>query len=1044
MSLLIQLLRRPVYVVALWLIIGTLGLRSYVLMPVDLFPDTVPPQIVVMTVVRGAAAEDVNRQVSSLIDRELKGLTGLSRVTATSRDEISSVNAEFAYERDIGAAMNDVINAVTRIKGQFPVGSQEPQIFRITDANRPLMTLSVTPKPGSGLDLKSVRLLAENDLKEELLALPGVGKVDVFGANQAEVLIRLDHDKLRRYSLSPESVLSALGAGNLSLPGGYQQSGGRESLVKTLQEARTPAELAALPVRVRGGGVLTIGDVASISLAAQEPRSFYHGNASPAIALNVLKPEGGNSLTGILAVKKRIPHFEGMYPGLLFAVTTDQQPIIDINIAGMKDALQSAILLTMLIVFLFLVDLKSSLIIGISIPMSFLSAFAYLYYTPFTINMVTLSGLIISVGMVVDASIVVVENVERHISAGGTVEEGVVRGTREVAFSILGGMLTTIVVLIPIMFVGGYPQQVLRPLTMTITATLAGSFLAAVTIVPLLLKRLFRSGSAQPAPGSLRGRLLGFVDSILGMIAEFYLVLLRLVLKAPLVTLTLMLAALVATAGISLPLVGRELMPRMDTGMITVRVDLPPSMPHAEAETVISTFESIMRAEPHVLAISSVAGAEPGQVSFGAGGLLLQQAEMQVRLTTRDRRNTTIWEIMNGWRSRFAKIPGPTAFSVTEFGATPMSTTRAPLDVQITGRDPKNLAALAETTRSALMGIPGLRDVRTSWSITKPETHFTPDPGIAMRYGLTARAIGEMLGVTFTGRIPTRLKMTGYLDLPVRIDIGRAGNRWEWAIGDLVLPLPVGDLFLSTLGVARAAQAPTMLTRENLRQSIDILAANDGRPLSSVAADVQTVLDGIDKPAGYDVRLIGTMSDMADTGRRLGGALGIGLVFLYIVLWVLFENWWRPFLVMVSIPLSLIGALWGLVFFAKPMCMPAMMGLILLGGTIVNNAIILIDFIDQARAGGISRREALFEAVRIRLRPILITTGSTVLGLLPLVLEQAVGLERMSPLGIVAAFGLTFGTFLTLVLIPALYDRMSGWEDALAASSQSPAQKLAS
>ncbi len=1029
MTLISQLLKRPVYVIALWLIIGTLGLRSYFLMPIDLFPDTVPPQIVVMTVVRGASAEDVNRQVSSLVDRELKGLTGLNRVTATSRDEISSVNAEFVYERNIGDAMNDVINAVTRIKGQFPAGAQEPQIFRVTDANRPLLTLAVTPKTGSGLDLKAVRLLAENDLKEELLALPGVGKVDVFGANQAEVLIRLDHDRLRRYGITPEAVLSALGAGNLSLPGGYQQSGGRESLVKTLQEARTPDELAALPVRVRGGGVLTVGDVASISLARQEPRSFYHGNASPAIALNVLKPEGGNSLTGILAVKKHLPTLGELFPGLSFAVTTDQQPIIDVNVAGMKDALNSAVLLTMLIVFLVLVEVKSSIIIGISIPLSFLSAFAFLYYTPFTVNMVTLSGLIIAVGMVVDASIVVVENVERHVRKSEEVETGVVRGTQEVVFSILGGMLTTVVVLIPIMFVGGYPQQVLRPLTMTITATLVGSFLAAVTIVPVLLKRLFWNGAARPPAGGWQQRTMQFMETLLGAVAEWYLALLRLALKAPLTTFLLSLLLLVGTARLTLPLVGRELMPRMDTGMITVRVDLPPAMPRAEAETVIGAFESVMREEPQVISLSTVAGAEPGQISFGAGGLLLQQAEIQVRLTTRDRRSTTIWEIMNRWRGRFAKIPGPTAFSVTEFGATPMSTTRAPIDVQITGRDPRILERLADAVRSELMAVSGLRDLRVQWSMSKPETHFTPEADISMRYGLTARAIGDMLGMTFTGRIPTRLKMSGYLDLPVRVDIGRGGSRWESPIGDLVLPLASGELFLSTLGRGEKTTAPTMLTRENLRQSIDILAVNDGRPLSNVAADVRKRLDGITPPAGYEIRLAGTMSDMNDTGKRLAGALGIGLVFLYIVLWVLFESWWRPLLVMGSIPLSLIGALWGLAFFAKPMCMPAMMGLILLGGTIVNNAIILIDFIDQAGAYGVNRRDALFDAVRLRLRPILITTGSTVLGLLPLVFEQAVGLERMSPLGIVAAFGLVFGTLLTLVLIPALYDRIAGWEE---------------
>jgi multidrug efflux pump subunit AcrB len=1030
MSVVGGLLRRPTAILAGWLIVGVLGVRAFLTMPIDLFPDTVPPQIVVMTVVRGASAEEVNRLVSSLIDREIKGITGLTRVTATSRDEISSVNAQFDYDRDIGLAMNDVINAVNRIKGQFPAGAQEPQFFRVTDASRPVLTLAVMPRPGSGLDLPAVRLLADNDLREELLALPGVGRVDVFGAHQPEVLVRLDHERLRRYDLTPEAVLAAIGANNLSLPGGYWVNQGRESLVKTVQEARQPADLAALPLRIRQGGIVTVGDVASISLRPAEPRSFYHGNGSPAIALNVLKPEGGYAMAALQAVKEALPRLERRFPGLAFAVTTDQQPIIDRNVAGMKGALVSAVWLTMLVVFVLLLEARTSLVIGLSIPLSFLSAFAFLWFTPFTLNMVTLSGLIIAVGMVVDASIVVAENVFRHLQTDGSTPELVRRGTEEVVFSILGGMLTTVVVMIPIMFVGGYAQQILRPLTMTIAATLIGSFVAALTIVPLALGWFF-GGERRPAPsasgasGATGGWLAAAargMDRLLGGVADIYLTLLEGALRVRLLLLVAGFIALAATVRTVIPVVGRELMPRMDTGLLTVKLDLPPAMPLPAVEATVSRFEEVMRRHPELISLSTVVGAEPGQVSFGAGGQLLQQAEIQVRLTTRDQRTATIWEIMDEWRRAFAAIPGPTAVSVTEYGATPMSTTRAPIDVQISGRDPAVLAALAERTLAALRGIPGLGDLRPAWTLTKPETHLRPVADLVARYGLTPRGLGDFLGVTLTGRVPARLKMPGFLDLPIRVDIGHDGRRWAGDLLELVLPHGTGDLFLSAVAGTHPTLAPTALTREDLRQTSDLLGINLGRPLSLVAADVQQVLDGLAVPEGYEIRLTGSMSDIADTGRRLGGALVIGIVFLYIVLWVLFENWWRPWLVMVSIPLSLIGALWGLVFFDKPMCQPAMMGLILLGGTIVNNAIILIDFIDQARREGMPRRAALFQAVRIRLRPILITTASTVLGLLPLVFEQAVGLERMSPLGIVACFGLAFGTVLTLVLIPAWYD----------------------
>lgn len=1042
MNLIKSVIERPAWSIAFWLLVAAIGIFSYNLMPVDLFPDTMPPQIVAMTVVRGASADDVNRRVTTLIDRELKGLDGVVKVVSTSRDEVSSVNAQFDYGTDMSRAMTDVINSVSRVSRNFPAGTQPTQFFRVTDANRPVVTVALKPAPESSLDLKAIRILAENDIKEELLRQPGIGRIDVFGANEPEVLVRMDIEKLRQFGIPPAQVLKAIGAQNTSLPGGYLENGGRESLVKTLHEARTPEQLSVLPVRIQGGGVIRLGDVASVTLGVKTPRSIYHGNGAAAIALNVLKPEGGFAVDGIASIKKHLPELQKRFPEIEFAVTTDQEPIISVNVRGMKDALFSAVWLTMLVVLLLLQNARASAVVGISIPLSFLSAFAFLYFTPFTLNMVTLSGLIIAVGMVVDASIVVVENVYRHFESDVRGVDAVVRGTEEVVFSIWGGMLTTIVVMIPIMFVGGYVQQVLRPLTLTISSTLLGSFIAAVTIVPILLKKFlvdwYKAPEISRNSGDQNGTNVLFkaVNTLLEVLTNVYLSFLRLGLKIRVPLLIAAVLMLAVSARTVLPLVGRELMPRMDTGMVIIKADMPPSMPVDEVERSIDKLENIINSNPHVLNISTVAGSEPGQVSFGAGGQLLQQVEIQVRLTTRDRRKETIWEIMRDWRARFNEIPELLSFSVSEFGATPMATTRAPVDVMISGRDPEILYHLAEKIDERLRKIDGLQDLRFTWAKNKPETHFSPDLMVAGRYQMTPADIGEFLGLTLSGRMPGALKMQGLVDLAVRAEIGLGGKRWRGDVGDLAIPGPDGDLFLGSLGESRQVLQPTLVTRENLNETIDITGLNSIRPLSAVAADVEQVIAGFPIPGGYSVVLSGTMSDMAETGRRLGKVLGLGFIMLYIVLFLLFENWWRPFLVMGAIPLSLIGAFWGLLVFDKPMCMPAMMGIILLGGTIVNNAIILIDFIDNDVVRGVPRHQALENAVRTRFRPILITTMSTILGLIPLVFEQAVGLERMSPLGVVASAGLLLGTVMTMVIIPVLYDLIMSVSEKVSLSTK--------
>ncbi|MFZ2961297.1 MAG: efflux RND transporter permease subunit [Candidatus Ozemobacteraceae bacterium] len=501
--------------------------------------------------------------------------------------------------------------------------------------------------------------------------LPGIGRVDVFGAHEAEVSIRFDHNRLREYDLNPEAILNIIGASNISVPGGYQETPNGETLVRTLSEAVTPQQLAQLPIRVTKGGVLRLADVASVSLSMKTPRSIYHGDGEPAIAMNVLKPEGGNSLQGILALKGYLPQLQKQFPHLEFSFTTDQQPIIDKNFAGMTDSLISAIWLTMLIVFVMLLEWRTAFIIGISIPLSFLTTLAFLFFSGYTLNMTTLSGLIIAVGMVVDASIVVVENVFRRVSGGEQGETAVSGGTSEVVFSIFGGMLITIVVLVPLMFTGGYVQRTLRPLSLTISTTLIGSFLAALTIVPIMLKWFFGKYTAKDLEiktwfQRLMMPLEVIVNYVFACISESYLWFLRTALKIRFLVLFGCVIAFIFTVKQAVPLIGGELMPRMDTGMLTIRLDLPPKLSFSQCQNVLTSVEAILKREPNVLNISSVMGAEPGQISFGAGGQLLQQAEIQVRLTTRDLREQTIWEIMSIWREEIGKVPLIVSASVTE------------------------------------------------------------------------------------------------------------------------------------------------------------------------------------------------------------------------------------------------------------------------------------------------------------------------------------------------------------------------------------------
>lgn len=1017
-------MRHPYAVVALMLLIAAMGAIGYFQTPVDLFPETAPPQVVVITSQPGARADEVADNITEVIEKEINTISGLDRVRSTSRDQVSSIVAEFDYAKALGEAVVDVQSALARIQGELPNAVREPRIYRLTEStSRPLVTLAMSPKPNSDKSLRDLRLLAENQITDRILGLEHIADGDVFGGHQPEIKVHVDRDKLAAHNLSIDQVVAALDRKNVSIPGGTIYTEGSEYLVNTEGQFERPDDIAALPIRKTGQGLLRVRDVATVKLSEADARSLYHGNGKPAIALGVIRTEDGPTVQGIDNLKTYLPELKATYPDIRFEITQDQQPLVDANLSGMRNSILQAIALTVAVIFLFLADLRAALIVSISIPLAFLFTLGVLWLTPFTLNMVTLSGLIVATGMVVDSSVVVLENIYRHFreKGDGDAAAAATAGSREVFLAITAGMLTTLLVLLPVVFVGGYPQRTIGRASLVICITLLASLTAAVTVVPLLATRVLKRRDRRP---NALERAVGIVDRGVEQLWGLYRLLLRAALRFRLVTLLLAAAFVVLSFRLVIPLIGQEQMPPMDTGISIVSFTAPATARPEQVVKTLNEVEAVIQAQPGVEMISSVVGSEPGSLGFGTGAATAQSATITVHLVDRFQREPSIWQIQQRWREQINDIPGIQDLRISEFGATPVATTKAPLDIVIAGPDARVLDQLARQALERLKGTPGLIDVQRSWYFDEVSYRIAVDPALARTHGTSTAAVAEDVRHAVDGQLTEDMRLEDYLDIPIRVQyVDRHINSPE-QLGEVYVRSSDGPIPLRTLAETRKQRERPMITRQQQRQTIDITGVNSKYTIGQVSQQVRDRLDDLSLPQGYTLDYQGTVADMRETQQRLGGAILTGLVLLFVLLFVTFRSFIHPLTILVPIPLGIAGGLWSLLIFDKPMSMPGTLGMIFLAGVLINNSVLLMDFILRRREQGYERDEAIFEAVRLRLRPILMTTGSTVLGLSPLAFALAVGLERMSPLAIVAGSGLIVGTVFTLIVTPVAYSTL--------------------
>ena len=1018
-----RFLDHPHLIISLILLAVALGFIGFKSMPLNLFPDANYPVVSVIIPMPGASAEDVEDKVTRIVEKELSTVDLVRKVRSVSQDEMAAVSVEFEYEKGLDAASTNVANAIKRIEARLPGDIKPPEIFRVSDATTPVFTLALIPKPGSHLDLEKVRQLADNEIKEDFLRIPDVANVEVFGGYSPEVTVEIDPRKLHAHNLSLEQVVLAIRNQNINMPDGLIIRSEGQYLIKTSGERLEKSKLKDIVVAHEERGDVHLGDVADIKTAYQERQSFYRGNGRAAIGINLLRPEKGHVTTTIEAVEKALPLIRGKYPEISFEIADTQKNIIETSVSNMVDALRDAIIMTVGVIFLILANTRISLLAAISIPFTYFLTFAAMYLFGYELNIVTLTGVIVAVGLLLDDAIVVIENIERHYhQLKKPIFKAAVDGLNEILLADWSGTYTTVIVLVPIMFIGGYVEKILRQFTVVLSLALLASYIVSVTVIPLLSLYLVRSNSTKNG----FERVIGlFGQYVIDPVRDFFANLIHFALRHKAFFIILGIAVFIVSMRLVMPIAGRDLMPPMDTGIVKIAFEAESDTSISKTEEIAKRIEAVLQKMPGIERISTMVGSEPGIISFGTGRIP-QQGLITAHFIDRFHRKETLWDIEEDIRKQCRDIPGLKSLDAYDFGATPLSTISAPVDIMISGPDPKVLDQIAYDVASRLMKVGGLTTVTRSWTMDKIEILLDVDLEKARRYGLGPVEMSRELTSAVRGTPASVLRVPGEDGYTIRVRYP------EWArdsvpdIGAIYIPSRLGPVPLKELAGFKRVRTRTRFTRQNLEPTVDVYGYRATTSITHLQARIEKALSGLSLPAGYKISHEGEVKNIHEAGGRLKKALGLAIILLFFSLVPTFRSWINPVTIMMAIPLAMIGAAWGLVLVGRHACMPANMGMILLAGIVVNNSILLIDFIEKARAKGAELKDAIEQAVRVRTRPILMTASGTIVGILPIAAQRALGLERLSPLAVVAIYGLFVATFLTLVYIPIFYDLFDG------------------
>jgi HAE1 family hydrophobic/amphiphilic exporter-1 len=1023
--------KRPVTVIMRIAALVLLGVICFTKLPVDLLPKVTLPTINISTTWPNVAPEEIEAQITRPVEQAMSSVPGLRQITSTSSAGSSSVRVQFTWGTDIGQAAIDVMQRLERAKRAFPNDDtlQNPTVNKFDPNSMPILTVGFTGEAS----LVKLRMLLDNQATPILESAEGVAAVNVSGGLSRAIIVNVDPVKLRAYGLSLADVMRRLVQENINAPAGIARQSDTEYTIRSLGWITDLAELRGLPLTAPGGKIVPLSAVADVRDDHPEQRVLARMDGSPAVNVSVTKQSDANTVTTVEAVKERLEQVKKSFPGINYRIVYDQSEYVKNSIDDLKRNVVIGGVLAVLILLFFLRNVRSTLVVALSIPTSIISTFALLYLCGFTLNTMSLSGLALATGLIVDDAVVVLENIFRHIERDKhTPRQAAIAGTTEIMSAVFASTWTVMVVFLPLLFIKGQSGQMFTQFALVVVFSLAVSLLDAATVVPMLATRLI-SGEAHAElleaghdHPSWWMRLFATFGRWFDAMDEAY----RRGLGWAMRHRWLTLGGALAFTGVSLlllPHVGYEPMPATDTGDINVSFKLPPGTALAKTDRVMRQVEEVIERNPNVeTAFATVGGGRgPGGSSVSSNG------SVSVRLKPDHKQPTQA--IIADLRRQLMGLPGVRP-NVSQRDIVSMLMTGGDqnIEIDIMGNNLGTLSKLSKAMMAKLREVHGLENLDVNWQESMPEIQWQVDRQKAAQLGVTFKDVADTLATATNGTTSTYYQEDGF-QYPIIVQVPEADRKTVAAMANLTIT-PASDkgrqILLSQVAHPAFANGPSQITRQDRQRYIAITGSPQGRNAGDIQRDVQQVLADFQMPGGYYWAWGANQKRQAEEFGGMGLAVVLAIGLIYMLLAAQFESLVHPLAILFSVPLASSGVVLGMFLTGRPFGLTALIGMLMLVGIVVKNGILLVDYTNTLRRRGMPRNEAILVASPTRLRPILMTASAAILGMLPIALALGKGSEIQAPMATAVIGGLITSTALTLFVVPIVYsflDDLVGW-----------------
>ncbi|MCC5910359.1 MAG: efflux RND transporter permease subunit [Clostridiaceae bacterium] len=1010
--------KRPITTLMCVLIVIVLGFISLTNLSVELMPDINIPIAVVSTSYPGVGPEEIEGIVTDNIESAISTVSGIKNILSQSSEGHSLVIIEFNTGVDMDVATLDLRDRIDRASRFLPDDIESPMVLKIDPNMEAVAHLGVF----SNNDANDVALkqLVEDWIKPRLERLEGVASVSVAGGKTREIKVEVDPLRLSSYNLSINEVLNTLRLENLNQPGGTVQYGDKGLVVRSMGEFQSLEDIKLVPIALPTGNSINLEDIAEVKDGYKTVDTLARINGHDSIGITVQKQTDANTVEVVNLIKKEMQQIQKSHQDITIELVFDQGRYIEDSISNVVSSAIIGAVLAVIILFVFLKNMSTTFIIGTAIPISIIATFVLIYFSGITLNLISLGGLALGVGMLLDNAIVVLENIYRYRSEGHSPISAAINGTQEVSSAVLASTLTTVVVFLPVIFTKGIVAELFRQLTMTVVFSLLASLIIALTLIPMLSARILKMPENNTySRFNILNKILLQWDVVLEKTNDYYRKILRWVLVHRKKTIASVLLIFVASMAL-IPLVGVEFMPPTDEGNFTVEIEAPQGSLLEVTNDITLQVEGILFAIPEVERMAVEVGGSGDQGGLAEGGNTHLASITTTLLPLRERNRSTS-EIIDEVRRNVQKIPGADIKVHESDMSMGGGVSSSPVAINILGPEPEILRNISMDIKDIVENVEGTRQVEASISEGRPEAQIYVDRKKASRYGINTYQVSNLIRTAIDGQVATRYKVAGE-EIDIKVLLPEASRSSFEQLKNIKIMTPRGiEIPLMDLADVTIAQGPVEILRQNQERYVMVNSDIFGRDVGSINRDIQTEIDRLHLPAGYSIEFGGDQEQIQESFTALLQALILGMILVYMVMASQFESLSHPFIVMFSVPLAYTGSALALVVTGRALGVTAFIGIIMLAGIVVNNAIVLISYINDLMKEGMTCNEAILKAGPTRLRPILMTSLTTILGLIPLAIGIGEGAETQAPMATVVIGGLISSTILTLLIVPVIY-----------------------